>query len=133
MQKFALTTSGIGLVSATTNHAGNPEQHRRAQEGVRILSGNTPGNSFPTVAFVCVLIPRWIIDFVGLLDERFAPGMYEDNDYCRRLLPAQLKIAVHDGCYVDHGSLQPTFRADPRVGAKLEAARKIYLDKWGTA
>ncbi len=143
MQRFASEHPEVGLVSATTNHAGNPEQHRRvhrpiggfpvAADGFRILNRNTPGNSFPTVAFVCVLIPRRTLDTIGLLDERFDPGMYEDNDYCRRVFNAGKQIAIADSCYVDHGSLRPTFRSGPAVGAKLEQARKIYMDKWGSA
>ncbi len=140
MQWCATKNTDIGVISATTNHAGNPEQHPRkldpnrsvAPSGVRVLAKATPGNSFPTVAFVCVLIPRRTIKTIGYLDERFNPGMYEDNDYCRRCKEAGLKIAVHDGCYVDHGSLQPTFRSGPSIGAKLQEARKIYMDKWKT-
>lgn len=131
MQQAAKTWPEFGLISATTNIAGNIEQHPRLGSGIRYC-GQTPGNSFPVVAFVCVLIPRRTIDAVGLLDERFDPGMYEDNDYCRRAHNAGLKIGIHDGCFVNHNCLTPTFRSSPKAGAQLDAARKIYLSKWGT-
>ena len=51
----------------------------------------------------------------------FNPGMYEDNDYCRRIHLAGLKIGIHDGAFVDHSRLQPSFRASPTAGADLEA------------
>lgn len=133
MQSALESNRDIGLISATTNFAGNPEQVRRkGSTGFRVLSRPTPGNSFPTVAFVCVLIPRRTINAVGLLDERFVPGCFEDNDYCRRTRDAGLKIAVHNGCYVDHGSLVSTFRGAPSTGAKLDACRAIYMEKWGS-
>lgn len=132
MQIIAQNNSEVALVSATTNVAGNPAQHRQTDTHWRLLEGNTPGNSFPTVAFICVLIPRRTINAIGLLDERFAPGCFEDNDYCRRVVQAGLKIAIADSCYVDHGSLRSTFRGEPRAAADLGPARQIYLDKWKT-
>ncbi len=122
--------ANYGLISATTNHAGNPAQNRRAQHGVRYC-GNTPGNSFPVVAFVCVLIPRATIEKIGLLDERFTAYGWEDNDYCRRVNNANLMIGICDGCYVDHLKLTSTFRGGAAIGGDIAAGRKIYLDKWG--
>ncbi len=37
------------------------------------------------VTFFCVLIRKDIVDKIGLLDETFFPGGYEDDDYCIRL------------------------------------------------
>jgi GT2 family glycosyltransferase len=141
MQKSAMRPE-IGVISATTNHANNPEQHRRVAAGgprteLRILKGATPGKGFPTVAFVCVLIPRRTIDQVGLLDERFGGTSsdgkpiygFEDNDYCRRVAAGGLTIGIHDGCYVDHGKLRSTFRSGP---FDMEAGKQTYLAKWGS-
>lgn len=132
MHRFAAEHPEVGVISATTNVAGNPAQHRQGETGMRVLLRNTPGNSFPTVAFVCCFIPRSTINLVGLLDERFVPGCFEDNDYCRRVGIAGLKIGICDGCYVDHGSLRSTLRGDPRAAADIEPARAIYLAKWGS-
>jgi len=132
MRYAAESHPNIGLISASTNLAGNPEQHRRRDIGFRVLERNTLGNSFPTVAFICVLIPRRTINLVGLLDERFTAYGFEDNDYCRRVMLAGLQIAVHDGCFVDHSKLKSSFRGAPAAGGKLEDGRAIYLDKWGS-
>lgn len=76
------------------------------------------------VPFVAVYIRRAVIDKVGLLDERFA-DVYggEDDDYCYRVRAAGLKIAVHNGCVVEHGTLPSTFRPDGKgrsvAGAKM--------------
>lgn len=143
MQRFAEEHPDVGILSASTNLAGNPEQMRRAIGGVRYL-GNTPGNSFPTVAFVCVLIPRRTFDAVaqldlqlpkplgGPLDEIFTAYGWEDNDFCRRVHLAGLKIAVSDTCYVDHSRLHSTFRGNAYAGGSIDEGRKIYLNKWGT-
>lgn len=132
MQDLAARYSDIGLVSATTNHAGNPLQHKRPGGGWRYLAGKTPGNSFPTVAFVCVLIPRRTIELIQMLDERFTEYGWEDNDYCRRLHNVEKRIVVDDGCFVDHSKLVSSYRGGPALAGQLEAGRQIYLSKWGS-
>lgn len=42
------------------------------------------GNWYYSMAFWLVMIPRKVIDQVGLLDEIYSPGMGEDGDYCIR-------------------------------------------------
>lgn len=130
LQQAAEEHPEYGILSATTNVAGNPEQYRRVT-GLRDASRS--------VAFVCILIPRRTIDTVGFMDERFggtAPDGrriygYCDNDYCRRVRNAGFKVGVHDGCFVDHGSLRSTFRGDPHASGDISAAQELYLAKWG--
>lgn len=83
------------------------------------------------VPFVAVYIRRAVIDKVGLLDERFTGYGFDDDDYCRRVRAEGLKIAVHNGFVVEHGTLQSTFRPDGK-GGNVEAMRAVYLDKWGS-
>jgi GT2 family glycosyltransferase len=125
-----LAHSEYGVISATTNVVGNPQQQPR---GVGLRDATR------VVAFVCVGITRTVISRIGLLDERFG-GVdengqviygFDDNDYCRRLTNEGLKLGVYDGCYVDHGSLTSTFRGDARKSLSIEPARKVYEAKWG--
>jgi hypothetical protein len=122
MAQAALDHPEYGLISATTNLAGNPQQR---PQGVGLREAQR------VVAFVCVYIPRTTIERVGLLDERFTAYGWEDNDYCRRVRAAGLKLGVHDGCYVDHGSLKSTFRGDPKAAGDIRGGAEIYRAKWG--
>lgn len=45
----------------------------------------TPDQEVTWAQFCCVLIKRSVIDKIGLLDEQFSPGYFEDVDYCTRL------------------------------------------------
>ncbi len=119
----------FGVISAACNLAA-AEQHPRGV-GLREVSR--------VVAYVCAYISRRTIEVVGLLDERFG-GVdefgrriygWEDNDHCRRIRNAGLKLGVYDGCYVDHGSLHSTFRGDARAAADIEPGRRVYMAKWG--
>lgn len=54
------------------------------------------------ITFFAVLLERAVMEKVGLLDERFFPGNFEDDDYCLRLKEAHIPIQTARGCYVHH-------------------------------
>jgi GT2 family glycosyltransferase/glycosyltransferase involved in cell wall biosynthesis len=54
------------------------------------------------VTFFCTLIKRSVIEKVGLLDERFFPGSYEDDDYCKRIIVAENKIYIARDVFIHH-------------------------------
>jgi len=117
---------GIGMIGAVTNFTGYLEQRKRTIGGQQV--GLRPVQRF---AFLCVCIPRRTINRVGLLDERYTTYGGEDIDYCRQVREAGLQCAVHDACYVDHGSLNPTFRKSPSAPGDSARGLIIYGQKWG--
>ncbi|MHC4800282.1 MAG: glycosyltransferase family 2 protein [Planctomycetota bacterium] len=124
LEKVAHNHPDFGIISAVTNSAGNPAQFRKGV-GLR-----TEGR---IVAFVCIYIPRRTINKIGLLDERFYSYGWDDNDYCRRVLNAGLKIGIYDFCFVDHLRLKSSFRGDPEAAGEIETGRRIFIEKWGHA
>ena len=119
MAAAALADEQIGVIGATTNLGHRCQKPKK--EGLRVVDH---------FAFVAVYIPRRTIEHVGFLDEDFNTYGWEDNDYTHRVRFAGLKCAVHDGCYVDHGSLKSTFRGDPLNPAELATGRAIFERKW---
>jgi GT2 family glycosyltransferase len=111
-----------GLIGATTKIVGNPNQFPK---GIGLRDENR------MVCFFCVYIPRTTIDRVGLLDPRFVDYGMDDDDYSFEVRKAGLKIGVHDGCYVDHGSLKSSFRGDPKTPADFRPNLKRFIEKWG--
>lgn len=122
LSRAAATHPEYGIIASTCNNVGNRAQWPR-DVGLRFEPR--------MVCFVCVYIPRSTLITVGLLDERFHGYGFEDDDYCVRIRKAGLKIGIHDGCYVDHGSLRSTFRGDPRTPASLHQNDAVFRDKWG--
>lgn len=141
MQQAAEEHSDVGVIGAVTNVTGaSHQQMRRRDAGFRYVDH---------IAFVCVLIPlrtrrllseEWTDREIGhnaqpftdgLLDERYITYGWEDNDYLRQCKTAGLKIAVHDGCFVNHSKLPSTFRSKGGPGGDIEPGRKIYQAKWG--
>lgn len=111
-----------GLIAASCNNVGNRNQLR---------VGNGLRDEPRMVCFVCVYIPRATIDAVGLLDEGFKGYGMEDDDYCLRVRNAGLKIAVHDGCFVDHSKLHSSFRGPAGNGGDYRPNLEIFKAKWG--
>jgi GT2 family glycosyltransferase len=111
-----------GLIGATTKVVGNPNQFPKGI-GLR--------DEPRMVCFLCVYIPRTTIERVGFLDERYVGYGMDDDDYSFEVRKAGLKIGVHDGCYVDHGSLRSSFRGDPRTPADFQPNLKRFIAKWG--
>jgi len=122
LQNAARENPELGLVASTCNNVGNPAQWPQ-DVGLR--------EDPRMVCFVCVLIPRRTIDKVGLLDERYTGYGVEDDDYSLRVRNAGLKIGIHDGCYVDHGSLTSSYRGGPGSGGDYRPNLQRFIQKWG--
>lgn len=113
-----------GLIASTCNNVGNPNQWPM-KIGFR--------EEKRMVCFVAVLIPRRTIDAVGMLDERYVGYGCDDDDYSftvRKI--ARLKLGIHDGCYVDHGSLTSSFRGPAGAGGNYIPNLRLFIEKWGT-
>ncbi|MBQ1487685.1 MAG: glycosyltransferase family 2 protein, partial [Lachnospiraceae bacterium] len=54
------------------------------------------------VTFFGTVIKREVIEKIGLLDEQFYPGSYEDDDYCVRILNDGFEIAIARDCFLHH-------------------------------
>ncbi len=81
--------------------------------------------------FFNTVFHRRVIDAIGLLDERFYPGSYEDDDYCLRALKAGFKMMIIRGCYVHHfgsGSFSKLEMPD-RINIS-NVNKKRFEEKW---
>jgi glycosyltransferase involved in cell wall biosynthesis/2-polyprenyl-3-methyl-5-hydroxy-6-metoxy-1,4-benzoquinol methylase len=54
------------------------------------------------LAFFCVALPRSVWQRIGPLDERFGTGMFEDDDYNRRVRAAGLDVLLARDSFVHH-------------------------------
>lgn len=84
------------------------------------------------LAFVCVYLPRRVLNLVGPLDERFDGYGSEDNDYCLRCSKLGVPMGVFRDCVVDHTGhkVASTFRSKPQVNILLASGRKKLVQKW---
>ncbi|MEI6126908.1 MAG: glycosyltransferase family 2 protein, partial [Pseudomonadota bacterium] len=54
------------------------------------------------LVFFCVFIKRSLLDSIGLLDEEFAVGNYEDDDFCWRARRAGFSMIVAHDVFIHH-------------------------------
>jgi GT2 family glycosyltransferase len=85
-----------------------------------------------TAAFFCVMLPRRVWAQIGPMDERFFPGFFEDDDYCRRLQAAGYAIGCAEDVFVYH-ELSASFDQEGarRKQEIFERNRRLYEEKWG--
>lgn len=84
------------------------------------------------LAFFCVAISRRVIDRIGLLDESFQGGFFEDDDYCRRAIEAGFKLGIVEDAFVHH-HLSASFDqlGKERKQEIFEANKAVFERKWG--
>ena len=120
------SASGVGVCSAAiSGFVGNPNQKPVAPAGLR--------QDPRMVAFICVYIPRAVLEALGNLDERFVGYGFDDDDYCRRVMDAKMRVMIYDGCVVRHGDKKgtSTFRTKPEIHDLFTQNRKLFEEKWG--
>lgn len=116
-----------GVIASACNNVGNPLQNLWPS----LAEARTLRPEARTLCFTCVLIPREVINAVGLLDERFVDYGMDDDDYCLRVRNAGLKLGIFDGCYCDHGSLTSSYRGGPEAGGDFHPNLRRFIAKWG--
>ncbi len=79
----------------------------------------------------CLLMKREAVDQIGLLDERFTPGNYEDDDYSYRIQEAGYRLLLCHSVFIYHfGSL--SFHKDIQAYQRhLLVNEKKFEEKWG--
>jgi O-antigen biosynthesis protein len=84
----------------------------------------------------CMLIRERVIESVGMFDESFGLGNFEDDDYCLRAIDAGYELRIASGCFVFHyGSRTFTGMgiAGDRWNELLAGNGARFQEKWGRA
>jgi GT2 family glycosyltransferase/tetratricopeptide (TPR) repeat protein/SAM-dependent methyltransferase len=78
----------------------------------------------------CLLMRRELVDRIGLLDEQFGVGCFEDDDYCLRALEAGYKAVVARDAFVHHFGSR-TFQArGVDFAALMRHNHRLFCEKW---
>jgi GT2 family glycosyltransferase len=92
------------------------------------------GETFPIrmLGMFCVAMRREVFERVGLLDERFVVGMFEDDDYARRVRDLGYEIVCARDAFVHHWQ-KASFRllGDAEYARLFDENRQRYREKWG--
>ncbi|MGN6608332.1 MAG: glycosyltransferase family 2 protein [Jatrophihabitans sp.] len=128
----------VGLVGPTTNRCGNaaevPADYDTYGE-LRAFAARRSGEPFDieVATLFCAAMRRSVRDEVGALDERFELGLFEDDDYSRRVRAAGYRVVCDPAVFVHHfgEATLGLLAADGRYGALFDANRARFEAKWG--
>jgi len=130
-----------GMVGPVTNSVGNEAKIDVSYSSVAEMeafaqrrASEYEGRCFEIkmLALFCVVMRRKLFDEIGLLDERFEVGMFEDDDLALRARQAGYKLLCCEDVFVHHFH-GGTFKQLPKDKylQLFEANRKRFERKWG--
>lgn len=129
----------IGLVGPTSNCVSGPQQIAAGYTDLAALDGfawdlrranlDRREETDRLVGF-CLLAKRKLIDEIGLLDERFGIGNFEDDDYCLRATRAGYRAAIAQDSFVHHFGGRTFVGAGFDFNALMETNSRLFREKW---
>lgn len=78
----------------------------------------------------CLLIRRAVVEAVGLLDERFGIGCFEDDDYCLRALQAGWRAVIARDAFVHHYGGRTFVGSGADFAAIMRENEQRFRKKW---
>ena len=140
------SSTDIGLVGPMTNYAAGPQRIPNlafdSMECVEAYSrqlAQTEGGhvrDVPKLVGFCMMIRKGAREKIGLFDESFGIGNYEDDDYCMRAICAGYRVCIAIGTFVFHYGSR-TFAGmgitDEKWHDLLDSNERRFLDKWRDA
>ncbi len=137
-----LRDPSIGLVGPVTNAVGNEAKIEVSYTDIQQMQDFSDcytkahkGQSFDIsmLAMFCVAFRRGILEEVGYLDEAFGIGMFEDDDYNRRVQAAGYRTVCAEDAFIHHYG-QASFRkliASGEYQALWDKNQAYFESKWG--
>jgi len=140
LKKCLYSNETVGAVGPITNYSSNYQSINVPYKSMpdmiefaRTINNSDKNKWEPKSKLIgfCLLIKRNILDIVGLLDERFSPGNFEDDDLCTRITEAGYNLFLCNDCFIHHyGSA--TFKKQPEKFVDVMAINaQKFKQKWG--
>lgn len=129
LKPFELYDS-VGIVSPMTNYAAFKTQD------IKHWGGKPHGKYMEVddMVFVAVLIKKQVFDDIGIFDERFKLGGYEDNDFSIRLKKNNWRLVIDGKSFIFHyGSAASSVLKNENIDywENLKINKKKLEAKWG--
>ncbi|CAH1206187.1 hypothetical protein PAECIP111893_02456 [Paenibacillus plantiphilus] len=130
----------VGIVGPVTNYASGKQQVDYAVPSMADFHGiasavgrEQRGRTEPMLRLIgfCMLFKRELYERIGELDERFAPGHYEDDDYCLRARMNGFGLLMcHDVLVFHEGSASFKRGSLGELQSLVARNRQLFIEKW---
>ncbi len=133
MVRVAQSSPRIGLINPSSNTLGQkPDKNGESVEACaeRLKREVASSTEIGSAIGFCMLIKKEVIDKIGVFDEIYGMGNFEDTDYSRRVIKEGYICARAHRAYVfhDEGS---SFKRGSLFDENFERNRQIYEFRWG--
>jgi len=129
----------VGLVGPVSNFVSGPQHVEAGYDNLAELDGfawdwgkahNGQLAQVNRLVGFCLLIRREVIDAIGMLDERFGIGCFEDDDYCLRAIQAGFRAVIATDAFVQHYGGRTFVGSGVDCRALMAENQRRFLDKW---
>lgn len=79
-----------------------------------------------------LLLKRTVLNQIGLLDERFTPGNFEDNDICLRINLAGYRNVLCKNSFIIHWGSKSFGKEPHKFNNVLEINQTKFFEKWSS-
>ncbi|CAM3138454.1 glycosyltransferase family 2 protein [Paenibacillus lupini] len=127
----------IGIIGPMTNYASGKQQIKMEGRYDEFAAGlrkeqDMKWEPVNRIIGFCMMFSREMLKRIGMLDERFSPGHFEDDDYCLRVRHAGYEVVMAKDVFVYHHGSASFKQYDQEVLETLLARnRQLFIDKWG--
>lgn len=136
-----LDDPSVGLVGPVTNEVGNEAKisvDYLDAESMEVFADENAarhaGQSFDIamLAMFCVALRRDVMEAVGPLDEAFGLGLFEDDDYSRRMHDKGLRTVCVEDAFVHHVGRASFSKLPQKEYTEIWQRNQAYFEsKWG--
>ncbi|MEK4512546.1 glycosyltransferase family 2 protein [Paenibacillus anaericanus] len=131
----------VGIVGPVTNYISGRQQVEVTWIGMEgfvevaeryNVSDPVKWQDVQRIVGMCFLFKRSLLGSIGMLDERFSPGHYEDDDYCYRARQQGYRLLISGDTLVYHaGSASFKVNFPDGWNSLMERNRELFIAKWG--
>ena len=135
-----LKDPSVGIVGPVTNSIGNEARINVNYKDISQMDSFADeyarhhyGKSFEinTLAMFCIAFKKSLIDKIGLIDEQFGLGFFEDDDFSHRIQAAGYKTICAEDVFVHHfGSISFKMLKSGEYKELMESNLRKFENKW---
>lgn len=138
LKKVLYSDEKIGVVSCLTNNCSNSQTvavNYKSTEEMQAFAASfnqsdpAKWEKRPRLIMFCYLIKKSVMEKVGLLDEEFGIGNFEDDDYSLRVTMAGFELICAGDTFIHHfGTIS---FGEKQYALAREAGLAHFKNKWG--